>query len=142
MKKKTALLATLIAMGVAGALYFGVSKSEASATPEQEAKQTATMYLEALENGNAEVAAKLVKDVRFKSYEETVSVYKLIHQNDPLTNFKVHSVKALDATHAVVDMEFTTKEVGKTRETFKMEKDQQGWKLVLDEIKSNDRTKK
>lgn len=135
MNKKNVVLTSLIALGVAGGLYFGVSKSEASATPEQEAKQAMTVYLDAVESGNAEEAAKYVKDVRFKDYTDTVANYKEMSKSDPVTNYKIHAVKASDATHAVADLEFTTQEQGNQRYEVKLQKYDEGWKVIFDEIK-------
>jgi hypothetical protein len=142
MKKSTSLIAALIAVGVAGGLYFGVSKSEASATPEKEAKQAATTYFDAVVNKNVDEATKYVKDVRFKDHDALVSAYKTMLQNDPVSDYKIHSVKATDATHVVMDFEYDSKELGNQRYEVKMEKDSDGWKVVFDQIKQTDRSKK
>ncbi|PWK11473.1 hypothetical protein [Tumebacillus permanentifrigoris] len=141
MKKSTSLIAALIAVGVAGGLYFGVSKSEASATPELEAKKTAITYFDAVVNKNVEEATKYVKDVRFKDHDELASAYKTMLQNDPVYDYKIHSVKVSDATHVVMDFEYDSKELGNQRFTTKMVKDADGWKVVFDEIETIDRTK-
>lgn len=142
MKKSTAVFATLIALGVAGGMYFGVSKSEASATPEQEAKQAAITYLNALENRNVDEATKYVKDVRFPTPEALVEAYKSMFQSDPVTDYKIHSVKATDATHAVMDLEYISKELGNQRSDVKLQKFDDGWKVVFDQIRQTERSKK
>lgn len=133
MKKTTAVLATVIAIGVAGGLYLGVSKSEASATPEQEAKQVVTHYIDAIKSSNVDEMMKYTKDTRFKDEATKRDVYQSLVK-DPIQKDKTKllSVSKVDDTHLTATIRISTKGTGTHDLTIPVEKDGEQWKLVID----------
>lgn len=140
MKKTTAVLATVIAVGVAGALYFGVSKSEASATPEQEAKQVAKHYVDGLKSGNVDKIMQNSKDVRFKNDSERKQMYSDLANEQDVLKAEVVSVKLVDDSHANFALHAKFKSSGTQDVTLPMVKEDGNWKVVIEDIdlKKND----
>lgn len=132
MKKSTTLLATLVAVGVAGGLYFGVTKSEASATPEQEAKQTIQNYLKAVKSGNVDEMMKLTNDSRFQSDAEKRDVYQSLVEVQDTEKLDVVSVMKNDSTHLNVTVKLVSKTDGTHELTLPFVKENNSWKIFIE----------
>ncbi|KEO82017.1 NTF2-like N-terminal transpeptidase domain-containing protein [Tumebacillus flagellatus] len=133
MKKSTAVLSTLIALGIAGGLFLGVSKSGASSTPEQEAKQAVTRYLDAVKKGNVDEMMKSTIDKRFTDDATKRDVYESF-KNDPVQTdkTKILSINKVDNTHLTATIRISTKGTGTHDLTIPVQKDGEQWKLVID----------
>ncbi|PWK14311.1 DUF4878 domain-containing protein [Tumebacillus permanentifrigoris] len=134
MNKKTTLLATLIAVGVAGGLYFGVSKSQASATPEQEAKQAVKQYVDGLKTGNVDKIMQYSKDVRFKNDAERKQLYSNLTNEQDVLKAEVVSVKLVDDSHATFELHAKLKSAGIQDVTLPVVKEDGTWKVVIEDI--------
>ncbi|ARU61534.1 hypothetical protein CBW65_11325 [Tumebacillus avium] len=135
MKKKNLFVAGAAVIAVAGALTFGSIQTFASATAEEEAKQIAVKYLDAVEDRNAEEAVKYVEDVRFPDEASLLAAYKQMNESSPVTNIAITDIKKKNSKHVDITIEYVTSEGEKDSSVLPMVKEDAGWKVVYSEIK-------
>lgn len=131
--KRKGIIVTCAALVVAGIAGYGISQTKASATTEQESREVATHYLNALNEGNASEAAKFVQDYRFNTQEEIVEGYNELLKTDPIANAKVISVSAEGGNRATVTVRLTSQNAGDMEQTLAVEKISGEWKVILDQ---------
>lgn len=107
MKKSTALLASLVAVGVAGGLYFGVTKSEASATPEDQAEKAVQIYFDALKSGNVDKIMQITDDRRYEDNKAKLEAYKDLAMVSKIKKTELLSFERVDATHMKAAIQLT-----------------------------------
>ena len=131
--KKKSLLLTCAALAIAVSVGFGVSQTNASATAEQESRQVATQYLNALNDGNAAEAAKYVEDYRYNTQTELVEGYKELLMSDPVSNAKVLSVSAQGGNRATVTIGLSSQNAEYVEQTLTVEKKDGVWKVLIEQ---------
>ncbi|PWK13946.1 DUF4878 domain-containing protein [Tumebacillus permanentifrigoris] len=131
MNRKIVILSTIVSLAVAGGLYFGVTKSEASATPEQEAKKAVIHYLDALKSGNVDEIMKYTNDTRFKDEASQRKVYTNLAKNERVKKAEIISFEKVDDTHMNVELKSTTDKEELPQQTLPVEFLNGQWKIVI-----------
>lgn len=134
MKKKNMLVVGAVVIAAAGVLIFDSIQSFASTTVEEEAKQSAVKYLDAVGGQNAEEAVKYVEDIRFPDPASLLLAYKEMNVNSPVKDINIISMNKKDSKHVDITIEFMNEFGEKESAVLPMVKDDAGWKVVFTEI--------
>lgn len=132
MKKRSLILAVSSAVIISGIVY---SVASAASSPVEEATNTLTKFLDAGKANNADEALQYFHDYRTNAISKTA--FKESLSINPLLSYKILSVKKIDDTHAIAQVDETSKDTGENVIHYNVQKEGTDWKIVVTDQNAN-----